>query len=146
MSDEIEVCFENKKTGAVFTNPTAVYDTVWHQGLVCQLLQLLPDRHLVKMTAELVYNRSFTFITSGRKSRLRRFKKGGLQGSILAPLLYNVYMHDLPPNTSEALRLCQWPGYSTFICGMDLIGKGTKPWYGNNIILSSYVEIEAQQN
>ena len=46
MSQNIEDCFEDKKkAGAVFIDLTAPYDTVWHRGLACKLLRLLPDRH-----------------------------------------------------------------------------------------------------
>ena len=102
MTQDIEDCFEaNKKVGAVFLDLTAAYDTVWHRGLTCKLLRLLPDRHMVRMIMELVSNRSFT-LTSGdaRRSRLRRLKNGVPQGSVLAPLLFNVYTHDLPNTVS----------------------------------------------
>jgi len=36
------------------------YDTVWHRGLICKLLRLLFDKHIVRMIMELVGNRSFT--------------------------------------------------------------------------------------
>ena len=77
MSQDIKDCFENKKkAGAMFIELTAAYDTVWHGGLACKFLRLLPDRHMVKMIMELVYNCSFTLTNDrGRKSRLRRLKK-----------------------------------------------------------------------
>ena len=44
LTQNIEDSFEaKKKTGAVFVNLTAAYDTVWHRGLTCKLLRLLPD-------------------------------------------------------------------------------------------------------
>ena len=53
------------------------------------------------MIMELVYNRSFTLTTgSGQRSRLRRLKNGVPQGSVLAPLLFNSYTHDLPNTVS----------------------------------------------
>ena len=61
LTQNIEDSFEAKKnTGAVFVNVTAAYDTVWHRGLTCKLLSLLPDNHMVRMIMELVRNRSFT--------------------------------------------------------------------------------------
>ena len=91
-----------KKAGAVFIDLTAAYDTVWHRGLTCKLLILLPDKHMAKMIIELVRNRSFTLTTGDSKqSRLRRLKNGVPQGSVLAPLLFNIYTYDLPSMISR---------------------------------------------
>ena len=38
-----------KKAGALFVDLTAAYDTVWHCGLTCKLLRLLPDKHMIQM-------------------------------------------------------------------------------------------------
>ena len=51
---------------------------------------------------ELVRNRSFTLTTGDSKqSRLRRLKNGVPQGSVLAPLLFNIYTYDLPSMISR---------------------------------------------
>ena len=103
MTQEIEDCFSaKKKAGTVFVDLTAAYDTLWHRGLVCKLLRLIPDRHLVRMIMELVQNRSFTLTTGdGKKSRPRRLKNGVPQRSVLATLLFSIYVSDLPPTTSR---------------------------------------------
>ena len=103
LTQNIEDSFEaKKKAGAVFINLTAAYDTVWHRGLTCKLLKLLPDKHMVRMIMELVRNRSFTLTTGDSKqSRLRRLKNGVPQGSVLAPLLFNIYTYDLPSMISR---------------------------------------------
>ena len=57
---------------------------------------------MVKMIMELVRNRSFTLTTGDSKqSRLRRLKNGVPQGSVLAPLLFNIYTYDLPSMISR---------------------------------------------
>ena len=103
LTQNIENSFvAKKKAGAVFVDLTAAYDTVWHRGLTCKLLRLLPDKHMVKMIMELVRNRSFTLTTGDSKqSRLRRLKNGVPQGSVLAPLLFNIYTYDIPSMISR---------------------------------------------
>ena len=57
LTQNIEDLFEaKKKTGAVFVNLTAAYDTVWHHGITCKLLRFLPNKHMVQMIMELVRN------------------------------------------------------------------------------------------
>jgi len=92
-----------KKAGAVFINLTAAHDTLWYRGLTCKLLQLLPDRHMVHMIMEMVGNRSFPLITgNGNRSRLRlRLKNGVPQRSVLAPILFSIYISDMPTTISR---------------------------------------------
>jgi len=76
-----------KKTGTVFVDLTAAYDTVWPRGLTCKHLRLLPNRHMVSFIMKLVRNRSFTLTTgNGPRRRLRRLRNSVPQESVLAPL------------------------------------------------------------
>jgi len=90
------------KAGTVFVDITAAYDTVWHRGITCKLLQLLPDRHMVRMIMEMVGNRRFTLTTgNGKRSWLRRLMNGVPQGLVLPPLLSKIYICDLPTTVSK---------------------------------------------
>ena len=88
----------------MFVDFTAAYDTVLHRGLTCKLLRLLvlPDGHMVRMIMEMVGNRSFTLTNgNGKRNRLRRLKNGVSQGSVLASLLFNIYISDLSSPVSR---------------------------------------------
>ena len=57
---------------------------------------------MVRMMMELVRNPSFTLATGDSKqSKLRRLKNGIPQGSVLAPLLFNINTYDLPSMISR---------------------------------------------
>ena len=99
----IEDSFEaKKKAGAVFVDLTAAYYNVWHRGLTCKLLSFFQDKYMVRMIMELVRNRRFTLSTcDSKQSRLRRLKNGVPQGSVLAPILFNIYTYDVPSMISR---------------------------------------------
>ena len=103
LSREIEDRYSaKKKAGVVFIDLTAAYNTIWHCSLTCKFLHLLLDRLMVM---ELGQNCSF-ILTNGTRlpSRLCFLKNGITQGSVLAPLLFNIYIHDLP--VTIARKIC----------------------------------------
>ena len=84
LMQSIKDASEAKKTGAVFINLTAAYDTVWYHGFAL-------NKHMVCTIMELVQNESFSLTTDDIKSTwLQCMNNGIIQGSILLPFLFNI--------------------------------------------------------
>ena len=91
---------QGQLTGTVFVDLTAAYVTVNHRGLLLKVSKMLKNRMIAEVIRSLIENRKFYVEMDGTKSRWQMQKNGLLQGSVLAPLLFNICTNDwpTPPN------------------------------------------------
>ena len=97
LTQHIEDGFEKKLiTGAVFVDLSAAYDTVNHRALIHKLSQLIQNAMITSAIQSLLTNRRFFVEMNGHRSLIRNQRNGLSQGSVLAPVLFNIYANDQP--------------------------------------------------
>lgn len=84
-------------TGVTFIDLTAAYDTINSQFLLKKFYNLTGDVKLTRNVDSLLQNRRFVVDFQGQCSIWRTLKNSPLQRSVLAPMLFNIYMNDQPP-------------------------------------------------
>jgi hypothetical protein len=92
-------------TASVFLDIEKAFDTKWHPGLLYKLSELQFSTSIVKMIASFLTNRKFRVSIEGELFSPWKIAAGVPQDSILAPVLYSLYINDAPeaPGTKLAL-------------------------------------------
>lgn len=102
LTTHIEAGFQKRlKSTVVFVDLTAAYDTVWREGLLYKFLNIIPCSRITSLLNNMLCDRPFQIITGDSKSKTRHLNNGLPQGSVLAPLLFNLYISDMPPTVSK---------------------------------------------
>jgi hypothetical protein len=92
------------KTGVVFIDLTAANDTVWRDGLILKFMRLVSCAKLSNLLNNMLSNRFFQVFFGDKSSRWRRLNYGLPQGSVLAPLLFSMYLSVIPSTLSKQFQ------------------------------------------
>ena len=83
------------KTGVALVDLSSAYDTVWRHGLLLKVLRIVKCHSAMHLLSSILSNRIFRACLGDQSSSVRTLKSGLLQGSILAPTLFNIYVSDM---------------------------------------------------
>ena len=106
---EVRIAFsKNESVLGVFLDIASAYDNVQLPLLRQKLLQLSIPVRLVNIIGNLLMSRSITIRHHNILSSSRLVWKGLPQGSVLSPILYNLYTYDLASSVSCFCKILQY--------------------------------------
>ena len=105
---EIQTAFDENPTvdvRGVFLDISKAFDKVWHDGLIFKLKSYGVEGGLLLLIKNYLHNREQRVVLNGQTSEWRRIKAGVPQGSVLGPLLFLIYINDLPDGITSICKI-----------------------------------------
>lgn len=90
----------NKKTytAAAFLDISKAFDRVWYEGLFYKLINLKFPPHLIFLIKSYLTQRTFHVNRKNSNSATHNILAGVPQGSVIGPVLFNIFTSDFPTN------------------------------------------------
>lgn len=92
-------------TIGLYLDVKAAFDKVWHEALIIKLVKQSFTLDLTNLIRSYLQDRTFNISHDNLKSTTRPIKSGVPQGSPIAPILYNIFVADIPKDDNVELSL-----------------------------------------
>ena len=98
-------CNPSLEVRSVSLDISKAFDKVWHEGLLYKLKSMGISEELFKLLENYLPGRFQRVLLNGQTSFWRPILAGVPQGSILGPLLFLIYINDLPDELKSNAKL-----------------------------------------
>ena len=98
-------CNPSLEVRGVFLDISKAFDKVWHDGLLLKIKSFGITGKLLKLMQSFLSNRFQRVVLNGQYSDWKNISAGVPQGSILGPLLFLIYINDLPNELQSDVKL-----------------------------------------
>ena len=92
---------KGKRVCGLFFDIAKAFDRVWHKGLIYKMSKMGIPMYIIRLVYSFLGNRTFVVDIDGEISEMYRIETGVPQGAVLSPLLFSIFINDIPMNSNR---------------------------------------------
>lgn len=94
-----------KSTGLVLLDIEKAFDSIWHDGMIYKMIKSKIPTYLIRLINSFLRNRQFKVHINQGVSQSINIPAGLAQGSCISPILYALFVADIPQDNEVKLAL-----------------------------------------